>query len=190
MADNPDRKREEKTVVKGLCFIGVAMDSNTVEVDLKDGKIVRINPLRYDREYGADLLRPWKMEARGKSIGPSMKSLIPPLSLAYKNRIFSPNRVLYPLKRVDWDPNGERNTQNRGKSGYIRISWNEALDIIVGEMNRVIGQYGPHAILSQSDGHSETGAVHSPHGTHRRLLRLLGGYTLQCRNTDSWEGWY
>ena len=25
---------------------------------------------------------------------------------------------------------------------------------------------------------------------HRRLLRLLGGYTLQCRNTDSWEGWY
>jgi len=57
-------KHEEKTVVKGLCFIGVAMDSNTIEVDLKDGRIVRINPLRYDREYGADLLKPWRMQAR------------------------------------------------------------------------------------------------------------------------------
>jgi molybdopterin guanine dinucleotide-containing S/N-oxide reductase-like protein len=190
MADTTPEKHEEKTVVKGLCFIGVAMDSNTIEVDLKDGRIIRINPLRYDREYGVDLLKPWKMEARGKSIGPSMKSLIPPLSLAYKNRIFSPNRVLYPLKRVDWNPNGKRNPQNRGKSGYVRISWDEALDIVVGEIERVKKQYGPYAILSQSDGHSETNTVHSPHGTHRRLLRLLGGYTLQCRNTDSWEGWY
>ncbi len=32
--------------------------------------------------------------------------------------------------------------------------------------------------------------VHAAHGCHRRLLRLLGGYTLQTRNTDSWEGWY
>ena len=27
------------------------------------------------------------------------------------------------------------------------------------------------------------------HGCHRKLLRLLGGFTLQTRNTDSWEGW-
>ncbi len=46
------------------------------------------------------------------------------------------------------------------------------------------------AILSQSDGHGETKCVHSAHGCHRRLLKLLGGYTLQTRNTDSWEGWY
>ena len=32
------------------------------------------------------------------------------------------------MKRVDFDPNGERNPQNRGKSGYVRISWDEALD--------------------------------------------------------------
>ena len=49
---------------------------------------------------------------------------------AYKKRTYSPNRVKYPLKRVDWDPNGERNPQNRGKSKYVRISWDEATDII------------------------------------------------------------
>ena len=31
------------------------------------------------------------------------------------------NRLLYPMKRVDWDPNGERNPQNRGKSEFERI---------------------------------------------------------------------
>ncbi len=189
MADQ-GKKSKEKTVVKGLTFIGVATDGNTIECDLKDGKLIRIKPLRYNREYSPEEFRPWKMEARGKSISPCMKSLIPPISLAYKNRIFSPNRVLHPLKRVDWDPNGERNPQNRGKSGYVRISWDEALDLIVAEIKRIKETYGTEAILSQSDGHSETNVVHQPHGTHRRLLRLLGGYTLQCRNTDSWEGWY
>ena len=38
--------------------------------------------------------------------------------------------MLYPMKRVDFDPNGERNPQNRGNSGYERISWDEALDIV------------------------------------------------------------
>jgi trimethylamine-N-oxide reductase (cytochrome c) len=45
-----------------------------------------------------------------------------------KARIFN-NRVCYPLKRVDWDPNGERNPQNRGKSRYVRISWDEAAQL-------------------------------------------------------------
>ena len=57
-----------------------------------------------------------------------MKSLPSPFSLAYKKRTYSPNRIKYPLKRVDWDPNGERNPQNRGKSKYKRISWDEATD--------------------------------------------------------------
>jgi len=47
-----------------------------------------------------------------------------------------------------------------------------------------------YAILSQSDGHGETKIVHAPHGCARKLLTMLGGYTLQTRNTDSWEGWY
>ena len=48
--------------------------------------------------------------------------------------VYSPDRLLYPMKRVDFDPNGERNPQNRGTSGYERISWDEALDIVAGEI--------------------------------------------------------
>ena len=90
-------------------------------------------------------LNPWKFEVRGKTFEPSMKSLIPPFTLAYKKRVYSPNRVLYPLKRVDWDPNGERNPQNRGISKYKRISWDEALDIVVGEIKRIKEKYGMEA---------------------------------------------
>ena len=38
-----------------------------------------------------------------------MKTLIPPLSLAYKKRVYSPARIRYPMKRVDFDP--ERRAQ-------------------------------------------------------------------------------
>jgi molybdopterin guanine dinucleotide-containing S/N-oxide reductase-like protein len=188
MSESTKNGQVDKTIYRGLCFIGIAADSNSVRVECSDGKILRIRPLQYDEKYPE--LKPWTIEARGKSFSPSMLSAIPPLTLGYKNRLYSPNRVLYPLKRVDWDPNGERNPQNRGISKYKRISWDEALDIVVSEINRVKEKYGMEAILSQSDGHAETKTVHAAHGCHRRLLRMLGGYTLQTRNTDSWEGWY
>jgi molybdopterin guanine dinucleotide-containing S/N-oxide reductase-like protein len=185
----------EKTVVKGLSFIGVGVDSNCVQVDCKDGKIIRIRPFHFDWKYD---VKPWRMEARGKVFEASMKALIPPFTLGYKNRVNSPNRVLYPLKRVDWHPNGApgstgpggRNTQNRGVSKYERISWDEATTLIATEIRRVEKEYGLSAILLQADGHSETKVVHAAHGCNRQLLSLLGGYTLQVRNPDSWEGWY
>ena len=178
-----------QTFVKGLSFIGTGQDSNSSAVDVKNGKIVRIRPLHYDWKYRSEAFNPWKMEARGQAFEPSLKSLIPPYTLSYKKRVYSPNRILYPLKRVDWNPDGDRNTEKRGKSKYVRISWDEAIEIIASEINRVKAKYGPYAILSQSDGHGETKIVHSAHGCNRSLLNLLGGFTLQTRNPDSWEGW-
>jgi molybdopterin guanine dinucleotide-containing S/N-oxide reductase-like protein len=179
-----------KSICKGLGFCSISGDANSSVVDVKDGKIVRIRPLHYDWKYKPEEFRPWEMKARGQLFRPSMKSLIGPFSLAYKKRAMSPNRILYPMKRVDWDPNGERNTQNRGKSGYVRISWDEALDIITSELKRINKKYGPYAVMAQADGHGETKTVHAAHGCQRALLDLLGGHTLQMRNTDSWEGWY
>ncbi|MGE5769734.1 MAG: molybdopterin-dependent oxidoreductase, partial [Betaproteobacteria bacterium] len=95
-----------------------------------------------------------------------------------------------PMMRVDFDPKGERNPHNRGVSKYKRISWDQALDIIVGEMNRVKKKYGPTAILYQSDQHGENKVVQACHGAGRKLLRLWGGFTQQNRQPDSWEGWW
>jgi anaerobic selenocysteine-containing dehydrogenase len=170
--------------------LGFGPNANSSVVDVKNGKIVRVRPLHFDWKYDKEKFNSWKMEARGKPFEPGMKALPGTYSLAYKKRVYSPNRVLYPLKRVDWNPDGERNPQNRGKSKYVRISWDEALDLITKEMKRVIKEYGPYAILAQMDGHGEMKTVHCSHACGTRLLDLLGGYTLQTRNPDSWEGWY
>ena len=176
-----------KTIIKGLSACGVTEDANTVAVDVKDNKIIRIRPFHFDWQYDR---KPWRMEARGKEFVASEKVLIPPWTLGYKNRVNSPNRVFYPLKRVDWDPHGERNPQNRGISRYERISWDEATTIIADELQRIAQTYGPSAVLVQADGHGETKVIHAAHGCQRRLMRLMGGYTYQTRNPDSWEGWY
>jgi len=180
----------EEAFVIGLGFCGCFCGSNTAVTDVKDGKIVRIRPLHYDWKYKPEEFNPWKLEVRGKTFEPPLNSLLPPFSLGYKKRVYSPNRVMYPLKRVDWDPNGERNPQNRGNSKFVRISWDEALDIIVSEIKRVKEKYGMYAILAQADGHGEDKVVHGTHGCNTRFLELLGGYTLQIRNPDSWEGWW
>jgi len=144
---------EEKSFIEGFGLCSVGAGGNPGVVDVRNGRIIRIRPLHYDAAYSVEELKPWRLEARGKVFKPAMKSLLPPFSLGYKKRVYSPNRILYPLKRVDFDHKGERNIENRGKSGYVRISWDEALDIIVSELRRVIEKYGPTAILAQSDGH-------------------------------------
>ena len=156
--------QEEKQLLKGLGFCSFGTDANASVVDVKNGKLVRIRPLHFDWKYKPEEFGPWKMQARGKILEPTMKSLIPPYSLAYKKRVYSPNRILYPLKRVDWNPNGNRNTENRGKSKYVRISWDEALEIISSEIKRVKEKYGSYSILAQADGHGETKIIHGPHG--------------------------
>ena len=101
----------KKSVLKGLSFISSPSsgDANTSVVDVKDGKIVRIRPLHFDWKYDRKDFNAWRIEAHGQMLEPSFKSLIPPYALAYKERVYSPNRILYPLIREDWDPNGERN---------------------------------------------------------------------------------
>jgi hypothetical protein len=94
----------EKTFIKGIGFLGNGVDGNMSTVDVKDGKIVRIRPFYYDWKYHPEEFNPWKIEARGQVVAAPLKKLIPPLRVCYKKRINSPNRILYPLKRADFDP--------------------------------------------------------------------------------------
>ncbi|WP_165173438.1 molybdopterin-dependent oxidoreductase [Adlercreutzia sp. ZJ242] len=181
----------DKTVYKSMGFCGVGDGANIANVDVKDGKVVRIRPVHYDELYTKEDLNYWTIKARGSQFEPGMKSLLPPLSLTYKNRIYSKNRVPYPLKRVDWDPNGERHPETRGESRYERISWDEALDIVADEIKRIHDAYGPASILCQGGGHAETKNATGTHGVQTAMFNTLGtGCVVQARNADSWEGWY
>ncbi len=156
-----------------------------VFVDVKEGRILRITPIEFDDEDAA----PWTIEVRGKTFTPPRKTTISPHTLAWKSMVYSPDRILYPLKRVDFDPNGERNTRNRGKSGYKRISWDEALDLVVGEIKRVKRDHGPGAIMNGTGSHHTWGALGYWLSARRRFFNNLG-WTEIVHNPDSWEGWF
>jgi len=182
--------KPDKSVYKSLALGGLLGGGGECTVDVKDGKAVRIRPFHYDEKYDKNYLRPWKIKRNGATLEPLMKALPGTFSLAYKKRVFSSNRIKYPLIRVDFDPNGERHPENRGKSKYRRISWDEATTIVANEIKRQHKLYGPLSILVQGDGHGECKTIHTPHGHQGRLLDMMGGFTQQVRNPDSWEGWY
>ena len=162
---------------------------SVIDSDREKGRITRIRPYYYEENQPVSELNPWKIEARGKAFEPPEVSKISSFYLAYKTRVYSKNRVSYPLKRVDWDPNGERHPENRGKSKYVRISWEEATDIVASEIKRLIAKYGPETVLIEADMHGEGKHLAPSHGCPNRLMSMLGGYTVQMRNIDSWEGW-
>ena len=89
-----------------------------VFVYVKEGKIVRVTPL----EFGDGDAGPWTIQARGRTFTPPRKTTLSPYAYASKSIVYSPDRLLYPMKRVDFDPHGNRNCEKRGISGYERIS--------------------------------------------------------------------
>src|SRR5680860_164214 len=152
---------------------------------VKDGKILRITPIDFDE----DDAEPWTINARGREFKPPRKTTISSHTLAWKSLVYSPDRILYPMKRVDFDPEGERNPQNRGISGYERISWDEALDIVAGEITRVKREHGPGAIMNGSGSHHTWGHLGYWLSARIRFFNSIG-WTPVHHNPDSWEGWF
>lgn len=162
-----------------------ATNGGPVFVYVRDDKIIRITPIDFDK----DDPEAWSLEARGETFRPQRRTTVAPHTLASKAMVYSKDRLLHPLKRVDFDPKGERNPQNRGISGYERISWNEALDIVAGEIKRVKGTYGPGSIMNSHSSHHTWGNIGGYFSAHYRFMNSIG-YTKMLINPDSWEGWY
>jgi anaerobic selenocysteine-containing dehydrogenase len=58
----------------------------------------------------------------------------------YTNHTYSPNRVLYPLRRVG----------RKGEGQFERITWDDALDEIATRFQAIIDEYGGQAVLPYS----------------------------------------
>ena len=160
-------------------------NAGPVSVYVKDGKIVRIRPLA----AAEGDFKPWTIEANGHKYTPERKFNLAPYIHAERDRVYSQDRIRYPMKRKDFDPNGARNPQNRGKSPYQRISWDEALDMVGAEIRRVQTTYGPSALSGMTSSHHNWGVVGYKMGPFYRFLNMLG-YTQVFDNPDSWEGWH
>ncbi|MBI4187097.1 MAG: molybdopterin-dependent oxidoreductase [Chloroflexi bacterium] len=88
-----------------------------------------------------------------------------PKGRAHRQKMYSPDRLRYPMKRV-----GER-----GEGKFECISWDEALDKVASELKRVYETYGASAVL-RLGGTGDMGQLHRPMPMNR-LLSLMGGYS-------------
>jgi len=159
-------------------------DGGPIFVHVNDGKVTRIRPIIFDETDGPS----WTIEAKGRKFSPPRKTTIAPFAAAERARLYSEDRIKYPLKRIDFDPQGDRHPETRGKSEYERISWDEALDIVAGEMKRIRTTYGPAAIGAMRSSHHNWGLLSYKLGAFGRFFELLG-HTFMFDNPDSWEGW-
>jgi len=151
MANDMPSESTEK-IVNTMCASHCG-GSCLLKLHVKDGKIIRIET---DNEEEPQL----RACVRGR---------------AYRQRVYAPDRLLHPLKRV-----GER-----GEGSFEQISWDEALDTVAREIVRVRDTYSPASIL-----HIRlAGDVCNLHNANcmARLLALAGGFT-ETWGTPSFGG--
>jgi anaerobic dimethyl sulfoxide reductase subunit A len=95
-----------------------------------------------------------------------------------RNQVFGPDRIKYPVKRKNWAPGGGENSHGelRGKDEWERISWDEALDLVAGEIKRITDTYG-------------LGSVYVEGAEVTRVFTLLGGYASSWGSTSygTWD---
>ncbi len=170
---------------------GLARSNFPLVCHVADSRIVRALPFQIP-----DDVRLYEIKtSRGVYMRPQ-KDVQMPLAYAWKQRIHAETRVKYPLLRDDWSPD-DPHPERRGRSGYSRISWDRALDIIVAQLHRIRERYGSmEPVLVQADGHGQSGYLQSLHFWGHYLFDMgrerlgWGWWTQQLRNPDSWEGYY
>jgi len=140
----------------------------------------------------ADTHGPMKVEVTDgviTRIMPYDVAIAPAYQLAYRRRVYSPDRIKYPMKRVGWSPGGQSSIANRGKGEFVRISWDEAINLLVQELNRIKSTYGPSALCGFNiAGWASAGNFHAKGTQAGRLFGPWGGYTYTVGNY-SMAGW-
>ncbi len=94
-------------------------------------------------------------------------------------------RVLRPSIRKSWLEKGPgANPELRGQEPFVEVPWDEALDLLAGELKRVKETYSNRAIFGGSYGWSSAGRFHHAQSQVKRFLNCCGGFV---RHQDSYS---
>ncbi|MCB2027003.1 MAG: molybdopterin-dependent oxidoreductase, partial [Ottowia sp.] len=119
------------------------------EVDVENGRIVATRPFSADP-------------------APTPIPDILPAAVHHRTRIDRPSI------RRGWLASREKN--GRGSDDFVKLPWDEALDIAAAELDRVRKTYGNEAIFGGSYGWSSAGRFHHAQSQAHRFLNSIGGY--------------
>ena len=118
------------------CNVNCGGGSCVLKVTCENGRIIAIEP---DDRYNHNIGREDEVLTEKDFIKNRLQQRGCVVSYCWDEIVYSPNRILYPLKRKE-------GTQ-RGKGKFERISWEEALTIIANKLREYKEKYGPYSIL-------------------------------------------
>jgi biotin/methionine sulfoxide reductase len=95
-----------------------------------------------------------------------------------------PTRIAAPAIRQGWLERGPGPDEARGHDPFVEVTWDEALDLLAGELRRVRDEHGNQAIYGGSYGWASAGRFHHAQSQLHRFLTAFGGFT-SSRNTYS-----
>jgi trimethylamine-N-oxide reductase (cytochrome c) len=123
-----------------------------IRMKVDDGRIVGI--------------RPWERDPRPV---PTLEGVM--------DLVYSPTRIKYPMVRRDFLEKGHRaDPKARGDGDFVRVTWDQALDLVVNELRRVDAAYGPGGTFAGSYGWMSPGKLHNCQSHLRRMMNLKGGF--------------
>ncbi|WP_170604108.1 trimethylamine-N-oxide reductase TorA [Ruegeria arenilitoris] len=106
-----------------------------------------------------------------------------------KGLIYSPSRVRYPMARAEWlDNRKDADRTTRGDNRFVRLTWDEALDLFFEEMERVQILHGPSGLYAGATGWRQTGQFHSCINHMNRAVSMYGGYVKKAGDYSTGAG--
>src|SRR5688572_780788 len=97
--------------------------------------------------------------------------------------VYSDKRIHRPAVRRSWLNKREcSDTALRGRDEFIEVGWDEALDLVAGEIERTRREHGSEAIFAGSYGWSSAGRLHHARSLIRRFYFGTGGCVDQVGN--------
>src|SRR5579864_5920325 len=112
---------------------------------------------------------------RGDPTHPVTRGFLCAKVAKYLDRVYSPNRLLYPMRRIAAKGRGVRTAADVPHI-FERLTWDEAFDEIAARFRRISDKFGPEAILPYS--FAGTTAVLSYGSMDRRFFHRLGASQL------------
>ncbi|MDP6174557.1 MAG: molybdopterin-dependent oxidoreductase, partial [Rhodospirillales bacterium] len=121
--------------------------------DVEDGRVVRVHPFEKDP-------------------APT------PLIHTIPSITHTETRISQPMVRAGYHANGpDSDRTKRGAEPFVKVSWDEALDLVAGELSRVKTDHGNQAIFAGSYGWGGPGKFQRAKNHLHRMLNMWGGFT-------------
>ncbi|MEC4176806.1 molybdopterin-dependent oxidoreductase [Adlercreutzia sp. R7] len=146
LPDTSEPVDEEDEIFQGVCR-GNCGGGCRMNVHVRGGKIVKTSKIDADDELDTRICQK---------------------GLSHAQRVYAPERVQYPLRRVDGTP--------RGGGEWERISWDEAIEEIATKWQDYIAEYGGTSIGVARGG---AGTYSYNQYIYTRLANMIGAVTIE-----------